>query len=64
MSVLVLVLLGFGVWYVIKHKKARPAPLMLGICFGLMASGTMIGSMVSQMLGSLGGMIVSLASGV
>lgn len=64
MSVLVLVVLGIGVWYVIKHKKTKPAPLFLGIAFGLAASGTMIGGMMSQMLGAVGGMIASIAGGV
>jgi hypothetical protein len=64
MSVLVFVILGIGVWYVLKHKKTKPAPLCLGIAFGLTASGTMIGGMVGQMLASVGGMIASIAGGV
>lgn len=64
MAVLVIMAMGFAAWYLMKHKKVKPGPAAVFFALGLAMSGTQIGTMVAQLLASLGQMLNSFIGSV
>ncbi|MFE9736120.1 hypothetical protein ACFYO9_37340 [Streptomyces sp. NPDC005863] len=63
-SIVAILILGILVWVKVKHSGLKAIDATLGVLFGIALSGTIIGSMGSQMTNSLVGSLGTMLGGM
>ncbi|WP_395110729.1 hypothetical protein [Actinomadura sp. SCN-SB] len=61
--IMTLLILGF-LWYILKHKKARPTHVVAAFTAGVLLSGSLFGLMARQVTASLGTGVATMFSTV
>lgn len=51
---LMILVIGFFLWYILKHKKAKPTHVIASFVAGVLLAGSMFGLMARQVSASLG----------
>ena len=51
---IMILLIGFFLWYILKHKKARPSHVGAAFIAGVLLAGSVLGLMARQISSSIG----------